>query len=38
MKIFSKNKIINNVVSIPIHRIIANPNQPRVIFIQDELC
>lgn len=37
MSFFSKNKVVNNVVSIPVCRIIANPNQPRVIFLQEDL-
>lgn len=37
MKFFSKGKVLNNVVSLPIDSIIANPNQPRVIFLKQDL-
>ncbi len=37
MKFFSKEKVINNVVSVPVDEIVANPNQPRVIFLHDDL-
>lgn len=37
MNFFSKNKVINSVVLIPIRRIVSNPNQPRVIFMQEDL-
>lgn len=37
MKFFSKGKVVNNVVSLPINNIVANPNQPRVIFLQQDL-
>ena len=37
MKFFSKGKIVNNVISLPVSKIAANPNQPRVIFLQQDL-
>lgn len=37
MKFFSKGKVVNNVISLPIKSIVANPNQPRVIFLKQDL-
>ncbi len=37
MKFFCKEKVVNNVVSLPIKNIVANPNQPRVIFVREDL-
>lgn len=37
MGVFSKNKLLNRVVSINVCDIIPNPAQPRVEFFQDEL-
>lgn len=37
MKFFSKGKVVNNVISLSINSIVANPNQPRVIFLKQDL-
>ena len=37
MGIFTKERVINNVVSIPISEIYKNPSQPRVIFSKEDL-
>ena len=37
MKFFSKGIVVNNVISLSINSIVANPNQPRVIFLKQDL-
>ena len=37
MRFFTKERVINNVVLLPIKDILKNPSQPRVIFSKEDI-